>query len=228
MAGTPADTRGVVVEKATSLGASADAIRDRFVPLQSRRMMHRSWLDRFTHGWSGIFRPRWSSRLRRPSPEPGGWPRPAAPNYGRWGLSKRVPDIWSRTAGPALLREETSRSMTPRGRSPGPWRGTGSCGCTRGHVRRSRWQIRSPGDSRQPWCAGAPASAVCCPRCLRTWPETDADLSAAGSARLADEVAELTITAALEAAHSVEDKQAGPSTSAGSRSSSRSILPILH
>ena len=34
MAGTPADTRGVVVEKATSLGAWADVIRDRFVPLQ--------------------------------------------------------------------------------------------------------------------------------------------------------------------------------------------------
>ena len=40
--------------------------------------------------------------------------------------------------------------------------------------------------------------------------QTDAGLSAAGSARLADEVAELTITAALEAARSVEDCQSGP------------------
>src|SRR5215472_17140616 len=132
MAGTPADIRGVVVEKATSLGAWADVIRDRFVPLQiaphDASELAGSVQSRLVGHLQAavvVSTPQAFTRTRR---------LVSASGAELWalGLVEAAPDTWSRTAGPALLPEETSCCMTPHGLSPGPWRGTGSCGCTPG------------------------------------------------------------------------------------------------
>ena len=210
MAGTPADIRGVVVEKATSLGAWADVIRDRFVPLQIAPhdaselagSVH-SRLIGHLQAAVVVSTPQTFTRTRRLASASGA-------------------DLWALglvEAGTGHL-EQDGRACTVTGGDfalydtsrPFTWSLAGD------------WKLRVYTWPREaitltdPECRRLTATVVdgsagvgrLLSPVLTHLAQAHAGLSAAGSARLADEVAELTITAALEAAHSAEDCQPGP------------------